>query len=61
MHLPNQFSGPRIIHEYMQPTELLSFQDVSKYCEDREQQIEQVIRGIHHTDILFLDRETVFT
>ena len=61
MSLPNQFSGPRVIQGYMQPTELFHLQDVSQYCQHREQQIEQIIGGIHHIEILSLDRETVFT
>ena len=61
MNLGNQFSEPRITYLYMQPTELFHSQDVSEYCESREQQIEQLIRGIPHTEILSLDRETVFT
>ena len=61
MNLGNQFSGPTIIHEYMQPTELFHSQGVSEYCEYREQQIELEIRGIPHSEILSLDRETMFT
>ena len=61
MNLGNQFSGPRINHGYMQPTELFHSQDVSEYCDFREQQIEQVIRGIPHSEILSLDRETMST
>ena len=61
MNLDSQFSGPRIIHGYMQPTELFHSQDVSEYCESREQQIEQLIRRIPHSEILSLDRETMFT
>ena len=61
MNLGNQFNGPRIIHGYMQPTELFHFQDVSEYCESREQQIEVKVREIPHREVLSLDRETMFT
>ena len=61
MNLGNQFSGPRINYRYMQPTELFHSQDVSEHCDLREQQIEQVIRRIPHSEILSLDRETMFT
>ena len=61
MNLDNQFSGPRIIRGYIKPTELFHLQDVSEYCESREQQIALEIRGIPHTEILSLDRETMFT
>ena len=60
MNLGNQFSEPRITYLYMQPTELFHSQDVSEYCKSREQQIEQEISGIPHSEILSLDRETVF-
>ena len=55
MNLPNQFRG------YMQPSELFHFQNVSEYCESREQAIEKRINDIPHSEILSLDTETVFT
>ena len=63
MNLPNQFSGPRIIHSYMQPTKLFSPSVcLHSIANHREQQIEQIgLEAIHHTEILSLDRETVFT
>ena len=61
MNLPNQFSRPRRIPDYMQPTELFHFRNVSEECKSREQRIEQRIGEISHSEILSLDRETVFT
>ena len=61
MNLGSQFSGPRVIPGYMQPTELFFSQSVSEYCESREQQIEVLIREIPHREILSFDRETMFT
>ena len=61
MNLGNRFGGPKIIHGYMQPTELFHSQNVSEYCEYRERQIELEIHRIPHTEILSLDRETMFT
>ena len=61
MNLGNQFTGPRIIHGYMQPSELFHSQDVSEYCVDRERQIELEIYSIPHSEILSFDRETLFT
>ena len=61
MNLGNRFSGPKTIHGYMQPTELFHSQNVSEYCEYRERQIELEIHRIPHSEILSLDRETVFT
>ena len=61
MNLGNRVSRPRIISGYIHPTELFNYQDLSEYCEYRERQIELEIHRIPHSEILSLDRETMFT
>ena len=61
MNLGNQFTGPRIIHRFMQPSTIFDSQDVSEYCAYRERQIAQEIHRIPHSEILSSDRETLFT
>ena len=61
MSTGNRFSRPRIISGYIDPTELFDYQDLSEYCESRERQIELEIHRIPHSEILSLDRETMFT
>ena len=61
MNLGGRFNGPKIVNRYMQATELFQSEDVLVYCEYRERQIEQEIRGIPHSEILSFDKETLFT
>ena len=61
MNLDERRNLPEIIHLFMQPTELFHYRDIIDWCEYREREIEERIRGLPHSDVLSLDRETLFT
>ena len=50
-----------IIERYMQPSTLFDSQEVSELCEARERQVKLEVYRIPHSEILSLDRETMFT
>ena len=54
-------SNRPIDYIHAQSSEIFHSQVVSEYCENRERQIELKIHSIPHTEILSLDRETMFT
>ncbi len=61
MNLDEMPNLPNIIYSYMQPTELFHYRDVVDWCEYREREIAERIHSIPHSEMLSLDRETLFT
>ena len=61
MNLGKWPDAPRITYLHMQPTELFNTSNVLDYCEYREREVEKIIHGIPHREMLTWDRETIFT